>query len=186
MLKNSICNINYKVILEKIIATSPKGQWSNRWVSAMHWSYVFLALTNQNLFWRQQSQKWNINKTADSLKTLHTSPSWARGKTRGSVFQDEITGLILGSSQWEMSLQSNAVSHWLAANLESALNYKGRNMYNISDSQDTPYLTLIGELWVVFCVNVWGRKWQVGLKCIMKMFPSLFSPYCSLNWNSCV
>ena len=61
-----------------------------------------------------------------------------------------------------MSLQSNAVSHWLAANLESALNYKGRNMYNISDSQDTPYLTLIGELWVVFCVNVLGKKMTSG------------------------
>ena len=27
----------------------------------------------------------------------------------------------LGPSQWEMSLQSNTVSHWLGANLESAL-----------------------------------------------------------------
>ena len=32
------------------------------------------------------------------------------------------TGLILGlPSQWETSLQSNAVSHWQGANLESAL-----------------------------------------------------------------
>ena len=30
-------------------------------------------------------------------------------------------GLILASSQWETSLQSNAVSHWLDASLESAL-----------------------------------------------------------------
>ena len=27
----------------------------------------------------------------------------------------------LATSQWEMSLQSNAVSHWLGANLESVL-----------------------------------------------------------------
>ena len=30
----------------------------------------------------------------------------------------------LAPSQWEMSLQSNAISHWLGANLESALKYK--------------------------------------------------------------
>ena len=37
---------------------------------------------------------------------------------------DSISGVILGlmPSQWETSLQSNTVSHWLAANLESALN----------------------------------------------------------------
>ena len=29
----------------------------------------------------------------------------------------------LAPSRWETSLQSNAVSHWLAANLESSLNY---------------------------------------------------------------
>ena len=32
----------------------------------------------------------------------------------------------LAPSQWETSLQSNAVSHWLGANLESAPQYKSR------------------------------------------------------------
>ena len=31
----------------------------------------------------------------------------------------------LAPSQWEMSLQSNAISHWLGKNLESALNSQG-------------------------------------------------------------
>ena len=31
-------------------------------------------------------------------------------------------------SQWEMSLQSNAVSHWLGANLESALGYLSQSI----------------------------------------------------------
>ena len=31
-------------------------------------------------------------------------------------------------SQWEMSLQSNAVSHWLDANLESALGYLSQSI----------------------------------------------------------
>ena len=33
------------------------------------------------------------------------------------------TGSRLGPSQWETSLQSNAVSHWLGTNLESALHH---------------------------------------------------------------
>ena len=39
------------------------------------------------------------------------------------IFHDWYSGLILGllPSQWETALQSNAVSHWLGAYLESAL-----------------------------------------------------------------
>ena len=33
----------------------------------------------------------------------------------------------LAPSQWERSLQSNAVSHWMGANLESALRHNGQN-----------------------------------------------------------
>ena len=44
-----------------------------------------------------------------SLVVAHTSSSVNRADSR------------LGPGQWETSLQSNAVSHWLGANLESAL-----------------------------------------------------------------
>ena len=40
-------------------------------------------------------------------------------------------------SQWETSLQSNAVSHWLGANLESALNSRGSQLTKRPPTQDT-------------------------------------------------
>ena len=39
-------------------------------------------------------------------------------------------------SQWEMSLQSNAVSHWLGANLESALTVCLYEVHYCRNSQD--------------------------------------------------
>ena len=42
-------------------------------------------------------------------ETVYRTPLWDRADS------------MLASSQWETSLQSNAVSHWLGANLESAL-----------------------------------------------------------------
>ena len=60
-------------------------------------------------------------------------------------------------SQCEMSLQSNGVSHWLGANLESAL---PDHMIlpavtevesEVKLTKDIPYLTLTGELWGIYC-----------------------------------
>ena len=48
------------------------------------------------------------NGSATGYATPRVSPWWISG---------------LASSQWETSLQSNAVSHWLGSSLESALNY---------------------------------------------------------------
>ena len=48
-------------------------------------------------------------------------------------------------SQWETSLQSNAVSHWLGANLESAL----------CESTDVP--------WIDFCELFWNPVIGVDL-----------------------
>ena len=58
-----------------------------------HWSYCHLALSHR-LF---MSLKW--------LPHNHRADSG------------------LAPSQWETSLQSNTISHWLGANLESALNH---------------------------------------------------------------
>ena len=78
-------------------------------------------------------------------------------------------------SQWETSLQSNAISHWLAANLESALWYciqyksdKGRIQYGAVITQSI-FLQNIHErhshsspvrgafcgfsLWLIFCLS---------------------------------
>ena len=41
----------------------------------------------------------------------------------------------LGPSQWETSLQSNAVSHWLAANIASALYVQTSNLPAVSPSR---------------------------------------------------
>ena len=46
---------------------------------------------------------------------------------------------MFAPSQWEASLQSNAVSHWQGANLESAL-------YSESHQGDTPYYKTIAPL----------------------------------------
>ena len=48
-------------------------------------------------------------------------PVMAAGK-QAPFSSNTRAGSGLGPSQWETSLQSNAVSHWLGANLESALN----------------------------------------------------------------
>ena len=71
------------------------------------------------------------------------------------------------SSQWEMSLQSHAVSHWLGANLESALHMYtvGHNieysngvikLEHLPDFElaiNTPYLFLMGKVWAAYCKN---------------------------------
>ena len=42
----------------------------------------------------------------------------------------------LAPSQWETSLQSNAVSHWLGANLESALINLSENISPVGDVEN--------------------------------------------------
>ena len=54
----------------------------------------------------------NVFAKYQILFGIPTSPINSRGDSR------------FASSQWETSLQSNAVSHWLGANLESALSSK--------------------------------------------------------------
>ena len=56
----------------------------------------------------------------------------------------------LATSQWETSLQSNAVSHWLGANLESALNIK----QNQRKTRAPRALTRAALLFVWACAKV--------------------------------
>ena len=67
------------------------------------------------------SAKAAANRHVETLVLLHsvsqtTTQSSVQVRHRFSIRADS----RLAASQWEMSLQSNAVSHWLGANLESA------------------------------------------------------------------
>ena len=53
-------------------------------------------------------------------------------------------------SQWETSLQSNAVSHWLGANLESALRFVGRSLQLSLVSVSTRVPVSISRLFSTF------------------------------------
>ena len=54
----------------------------------------------------------------------------------------------LAPSQWEMSLQSNAISHWLGANLESALHQLITKTNHIHDIH---YWPVLPWKWTSFC-----------------------------------
>ena len=54
-------------------------------------------------------------------ETLWHSPDAMTDSWQHIKFNPQPDNFWLAFSQWETSLQSNAVSHWLGANLESAL-----------------------------------------------------------------
>ena len=59
----------------------------------------------------------------------------------------------IAPSQWETSLQSNGVSHWLGANLKSAL-YIIKNPWN-KDIIEDAYTAVFDHI----CVLVWLEPW---------------------------
>ena len=63
---------------------------------------------------RRNQTKNYMNKRPMMLRSNHIIITWS---TQAQSMADS----SLAPSQWEMSLQSNAVSHWLGTNLESAL-----------------------------------------------------------------
>ena len=100
----------------------------------------------------------------------------------------------LAPSQWETSLQSNAVSHWLGANLKSAL-------LLISGLTNGPTLvissTALSVIHVLFCSLVsmmspedsWVGKWQRVSKWFTRGVPNVEKierPFCVIpqHWNS--
>ena len=108
-------NINSKNDFEKyscrITSTSPRSQWVNFY--------------NPPGFSSHHSVPHCYSMTAPMLALaslsgqLAVSPTHIRADSRFAL------------SQWETSLQSNDVSHWLGANLESALPYAWPWMYCI-------------------------------------------------------
>ena len=85
-----------------------KGQW---WEA-----FLFSLLLDCTSCWKKQSScqwldiSWHSSDvTVMSYQRSLEIHSWCRADSR------------LAPSQWETSLQSNAISHWLGANLESAM-----------------------------------------------------------------
>ena len=68
----------------------------------------------------------------------------------------------LAPSQWETSLRSNAISHWLGANLESAL-----YMYHSHTGLNCEVVSWYGE------INMLAAKWD-NLTCFGCDFPVLY------------
>ena len=52
---------------------------------------------------------------------IETAPWWPDNTKSHGISRHGRADSRLASSQWEMLLQSNAISHWLGTNLESAL-----------------------------------------------------------------
>ena len=93
------------------------------------WLYVFL----HSCWWTQWSSAscmYGVSSTKirSSPSGLAHSSRWARNQPRGDIIKlcklhTYKADSRLAPCQWETSLQSNAVSHRLGANLESALTY---------------------------------------------------------------
>ena len=79
---------------------------------------------NNHQIWCHNPSTWCSHDVTDQLWWCHNA------KSEKTVLDD--SGKMsradsrFAPSQWETSLQSNAVSHWLSANLESALNADSR------------------------------------------------------------
>ena len=83
----------------------PHAQWAsqNKWLMSTIKSFHYFG------------EFYRVSSTSQSIATdpLLCEPVMSRYRADSR----------LAPSQWETSLQSNAVSHWLGANLESALRY---------------------------------------------------------------
>ena len=68
-----------------------------------------------------------INYVQNLNKTLGKNLQISKIRQNGDLIQDTADSMI-APGQWETSLQSNAISHWMGASLESSL-------YNVLPSQ---------------------------------------------------
>ena len=71
------------------------------------WGHLILIMINIKKIWRWPHFRIGLSTPEYVVSTLNCNPVKADS--------------MLAPSQWETSLQSNTVSHWLGANLESAL-----------------------------------------------------------------
>ena len=95
----------------------------------MLWHFIVLRSSNQyhgRSLWKfsKRLDKWELMDQRDLVRLDFTTSFW--GISYIATAFPLLTSIPkrddsrLAPSQWETSLQSNAVSHWLGANLESA------------------------------------------------------------------
>ena len=92
------------------------------WIYAYMCVYLFYTTSSHwdgTCSWNPSS--WNSRTFKSYIVNYHCyyfpGVAWRHGISNNRADS------TLAPSQWETSLQSNAVSHWLGANLESAMNY---------------------------------------------------------------
>ena len=95
----------------------------------------------------------------------------------------------LAPSQWEMSLQSNAISHWLGANLESALYYHCHGSLILECSRFSPeysHFVLLILLWSATHITHWDQNKMAAIlqtSFSNAFLDSNFTEDCSLGSN---
>ena len=97
-----------------ILVTTPEGGHKKRtwwWGTCQHHCKHLIFLVCVFSTWRR--------KGVSSFRPVYTYASL----NLTIIGSDNRADSRLAPSQWEMSLQSNAVSHWLGPNLESALRW---------------------------------------------------------------
>ena len=160
--------------------------------------------------WRHQAITWNnVHKNIEK-HTAHTIVSWPNPKQWVIVHTSDLMMMIrqsinihsssvrssdradsrLAPSQWGMSLQSNAASHWLGANLEPALN-DNHIGWVIIDSNDGPYINQCSPIVILVWKNsLWNfyQNTKVLLREMLKCLPFHLAWMCHLaiiwNWGS--
>ena len=94
---------------------------------------------NYEMIYRNQFHQWCFTRTSNPTETMsscYSIPGFSIYQSRNSncgdskshmycIYQGTWADSRLAPSQWETLLQSNTVSHWLGASLESALWYMG-------------------------------------------------------------
>ena len=102
--------------------------------SDKHGSKLQFRLLDCKIYLEMSSSMWLVSDPVLSNSTQHNQHMQQRPYLPGHTWYILRADSRLVPSQWETSLQSNAISHWMGANLESAL-------YSVPDvsSQDLLY-----------------------------------------------
>ena len=113
-----------------------------------------VCMLSSNYIWQIQMRKcfcwYDIQVTEQNLNKV--------GRHIGSICNTGThfrAASTFASSQWETSLQSNGVSHWLSANRESALHY-----------MDDVFITI----WIYIGWKIRGVLRQILIKCSLQYF----------------
>ena len=84
----------------------------------MGWNYLSIPKLQWLYCW---SLEWISNHIPQLIMDVIIYPCWKGPQVSTLCNIHDRANSRLAPSQWEMSLQSNAISHWLGTNLESVL-----------------------------------------------------------------